>query len=97
MTVEEARADLMLAQADVSYRPKDDSIDMAIQALENQKSIIEELENIKAEIEKLNNTDYGSMFSYEAHKGAGDMQDDIVGIIDKHIAELELEEKKSYE
>ena len=58
---------------------------------------IQELENIKAEIEKLNNTDYGSMFSYEAHKGAGDMQDDIVGIIDKHIAELELEEKKSYE
>ena len=37
MTVEEARADLMLAQADVSYRPKDDSIDMAIEALE-QKS-----------------------------------------------------------
>lgn len=38
MTVEEARADLMLAQADISYRPKDDSIDVAIQALENQKT-----------------------------------------------------------
>ncbi len=34
MTLEEARTDLMLAQADVSYRPKDDSIDMAIEALE---------------------------------------------------------------
>lgn len=37
MTIQEARADLMLAQADISYRPKDDSIDMAIEALENQK------------------------------------------------------------
>ena len=52
MTVEVARADLMLAQADVSYRPKDDSIDMAIQALKNRESIIEELEKIKAEIGK---------------------------------------------
>ena len=34
MTREEAIADLMLAQADVSYRPKDDSIDMAIIALD---------------------------------------------------------------
>lgn len=38
MTREEARADLMLAQADISYRPKDESIDMAIEALENQKT-----------------------------------------------------------
>ena len=38
MTGEEARADLMLAQADISYRPKDDSIDMAIEALEKQKT-----------------------------------------------------------
>ena len=37
MTREEARTDLMLAQADISYRPKDDSIDMAIEALNNQK------------------------------------------------------------
>ena len=54
---------------------------------------IQELENIKAEIEKLNNTDYGSMFSYEAHKGAGDMQDDIIGIIERHISILEGENK----
>ena len=33
MTNQEAREDLMLAQADISYRPKDDSIDMAIMAL----------------------------------------------------------------
>ena len=38
MTFEEAMADLMLAQADISYRPKDDSIDMAIIALKNQKT-----------------------------------------------------------
>lgn len=38
MIVEEAIADLMLAQADVSYRPKDDSIDLAIIALEKQKT-----------------------------------------------------------
>lgn len=36
MTVEEAIADLMLANADVSYRPKDDSIDMAIIALKKK-------------------------------------------------------------
>ena len=52
MTLEEAIADLMLAQADVFYRPKDDSIDMAIEALENQKSIIEEFEKIKHEIQE---------------------------------------------
>ena len=52
---------------------------------------IEELEKLRAEIEKLNNTDYGSMFSYESHKGAGDMQDDIINIIDRHIAELKGE------
>lgn len=40
MTKEEARADLMLAQADISYRPKDDSIDMAIKALENGAIIL---------------------------------------------------------
>ncbi len=39
MTREEARADLMLAQADISYRPKDDSIDMAIKALEQTRWI----------------------------------------------------------
>lgn len=38
MTREEARSDLMLAQADIFYRPKDDSIEMAIKALENQKT-----------------------------------------------------------
>lgn len=35
MIKEEARSDLMLAQADVFYRPKDDSIDIAIMALED--------------------------------------------------------------
>lgn len=38
MTIEEARLDLMLTQADIFYRPKDETIDMAIKALENQKT-----------------------------------------------------------
>lgn len=37
--IEEVRIDLMTAQADVFYRPKDDSIDMAIKALEDIKII----------------------------------------------------------
>lgn len=40
------------------------------------------LNNIKAEIEKLNPVDYGSMFSYESHTGARDMQRDILQILD---------------
>ena len=69
------------------------AINKAIETLENQSSVIEELEKIKAEIEKLNNTDYGSMFSYESHKGAGDMQDDIINIIERDISELKGETK----
>ena len=38
MNREEARTDLMLAQADIFYRPKDETIDVAIKALENQKT-----------------------------------------------------------
>ena len=38
MTIEEARSDLMVAQADIFYRPKDETIDMAIKVLENQKT-----------------------------------------------------------
>lgn len=56
--------------------------------LDGRASLIEELEKIKEEIEKLNNTDYGSMFSYESHQGAGYMQDDIINIIERHISEL---------
>ena len=54
-------------------------------------ALIAELEVIKLEIEKLNNTDYGSIFSYESHEGARDMQDDIIDIIDEHISKLEGE------
>ena len=50
LTREGARTDLMLAQADISYRPKDDSIDMAIEALESQKSGVEKIEKIKTKI-----------------------------------------------
>lgn len=40
------------------------------------------LDDVKAEIEKLNPVDYGSMFSYESHNGAKDMQIDVLQILD---------------
>ena len=46
MNREEARTDLMLAQADIFYRPKDDSIDIAIKALEDITKISEALISI---------------------------------------------------
>lgn len=46
------------------------------------------LNEIIEEIEKLNPTDYGSIYSWESHKGAKLMQRDILEIIDKHIKEL---------
>ena len=50
------------------------------------------LDKVKAareSIYNLNCTDYGSMFSYEAHTGAKDMQYDVLNILDKLIAESE--------
>lgn len=48
------------------------------------------LDKIKAEIEKLNHVDYGSMYSYESHRGARDMKNDILAIIDKYNSESEV-------
>lgn len=84
MTNKEAIADLMLAQADVSYRPKDDSIDMAIKALENQ-TVIFELEKIKSEIlfsDIMNNRAYITYWKALNH---------CCEIVDKHISELKGE------
>lgn len=50
------------------------------------------LDDVKAEIEKLNPVDYGSMFSYESHNGARDMQGDILDILD-NIGKAESEVK----
>lgn len=50
--------------------------------IENNKAI---LSKIIEEIEKLNPVDYGSIYSYESHRGAGEMQRDILDIIDKYI------------
>ena len=50
--------------------------------IENNKAI---LSKIVEEIEKLNPVDYGSIYSYESHKGAEEMQRDILNIIDKYI------------
>lgn len=47
------------------------------------------LDKIRAEIEKLNPVDYGSMFSYESHNGARDMQRDILDILDNIDKESE--------
>lgn len=43
MDIGKVRRDLMIAQADIGYRPKDDSIDIAIKALEDIKIISEAL------------------------------------------------------
>lgn len=49
------------------------------------------LDDVKAEIEKLNPVDYGSIFSYESHNGAKDMQRDVLRILDR-IGKVESEE-----
>ena len=54
---------------------------------QGRKALIEE---VKAEIEKLNPVDYGSMFSYESHNGAKDMQIDVLQILD-NIGKAESE------
>lgn len=51
------------------------------------------LDGVKAEIEKLNPVDYGSMFSYESHNGAKDMQRDVLQILD-NIGKAENEDKE---
>lgn len=45
------------------------------------------LDKIRAEIESLNPVDYVPMSSYEGHRGANDMKDDVLDIIDKYKAE----------
>ena len=50
------------------------------------------LDKIRAEIEALNPVDYVSMSSYEGHRGASDMKDDVLQIIDKYKAESEGKE-----
>ena len=40
------------------------------------------LDDVISKIEKLNPVDYGSMFSYESHNGARDMQRDVLQILD---------------
>lgn len=42
------------------------------------------LDEIVKKIERLNPVDYVSVSSYEGHKGAIDMKDDILRIIDKY-------------
>lgn len=49
---------------------------------EDNKAI---LSKIVEEIEKLNPVDYGSIYSYESHEGAEEMQRDVLNIIDKYI------------
>ena len=63
-----------------------DALEMAIEALENQKSVIEELEKIMAEMEsrvKLNN----DLENYDISTGLSI----ALGILDKHISELKGE------
>ena len=64
MTAQEAMADLMLSQADVFYRPKDDSIDIAIIAL---KDIIE-ISNALAAVMEYECSLYGFDNAYKLAK-----------------------------
>lgn len=50
------------------------------------------LDDVIGKIEKINPVDYGSMFSYESHNGARDMQRDILDILDNIGKESEEEE-----
>ena len=45
---------------------------------------VKTLDKIRAEIEALNPVDYVSMSSYEGHRGANDMKEDVLQIIDKY-------------
>ena len=46
------------------------------------------LDSVRAKIEALNPVDYVSMSSYEGHRGASDMKDDVLQIIDKYRNEV---------
>ena len=48
---------------------------------------VDVLDKIRAEIEALNPVDYVFMSSYEGHRGASDMKDDVLQIIDKYRGE----------
>ena len=67
----------------------DNKVIVEIKDAETEDEIIENnkviLSKIVEEIEKLNPVDYGSIYSYESHRGAGEMQRDILDIIDKYI------------
>ena len=61
----------------------DKDCDRLCKSLDNE----DVLDKIRAEIEALNPVDYVSMSSYEGHRGASDMKDDVLQIIDKYKAE----------
>ena len=50
------------------------------------------LDKIRAEIEALNPVNYVYMSSYDGHRGASDMKDDVLQIIDKYKSESEDKE-----
>ena len=53
----------------------------AIEVLKSEESI---LDKIIAEIEALKPVDYMSRISYEGYRGASDMKDNVLEIIDKY-------------
>ena len=48
---------------------------------------VDVLDKSRAEIAALNPVDYVFMSSYEGHRGASDMKDDVLQIIDKYRGE----------
>lgn len=54
-----------------------------------KQGISDVLDKIRAEIETLNPVNYVYMSSYDGHRGASDMKDDVLAIIDKCKEESE--------
>lgn len=65
----------------MTYEEKSEIVISQLRA--DRDRLQEALDKIREEIKALNPVDYVSMSSYEGHKGASDMKDDVLRIIDK--------------
>lgn len=65
----------------MTYEEKSEIVISQLRA--DRDRLQEALDKMRAEIKALNPVDYVSMSSYEGHRGASDMKDDVLRIIDK--------------
>ena len=83
--VEQSTADMLIIRNGTPLDKHDEEvIKETVESIWGKPPYTELLENIRAEIEKLNPVDYGSIYSYESHYGAKEMQNDVLEIIDKY-------------